>query len=73
MTNSTKGELTFLSTGLYLTSSQVEVGPMPSSFIPIDGGVATRGADQITVELGGFRLFTTAVQTRTRDGVSARR
>ena len=53
--NSVRGEFNFTTGGIYIFSPQVEIGSPATSLIANDG---TRAADQVTVELGDFRLYT---------------
>jgi hypothetical protein len=57
--NSIRGEFNFTTGGIYVSSPEVEIGSPATSWIA-DGG--TRAADQVTVELGGFRLYTDGIQ-----------
>jgi hypothetical protein len=61
--NSVRSDFNFLSSEFYVNNPQVENISPATSFILSSGGYATRGADQVTVDLGVIRLFTTRVQT----------
>jgi len=57
--NSIRGEFNYQTDGIYVSSPQVEIGSPATNWI---GGETTRAVDQVTVELGGFRLYTEGIQ-----------
>ncbi len=50
-----RGVFNYQTGGRYLSSPELEIGSPATSWI---GGETTRAADQVTVELGGFRVYT---------------
>jgi hypothetical protein len=56
---SIRGKFNYPTGGICISSPQVVIGSPATSWI---GGETTRAADQVTVELGGFRLYTEGIQ-----------